>query len=57
MDMVLLFTVIFLCVMLGLGMSALALSLLFRLMMKLSGDRTPRVAVAAAGASPQAPRA
>ncbi|HEX9427814.1 MAG TPA: hypothetical protein VGA64_08500 [Candidatus Polarisedimenticolia bacterium] len=52
MDMFLLFVVIFLCVMIGLGMSALALSLLFRVIMKFSGDRSPRVAVAAAASLP-----
>ena len=55
MDMFLLFVVIFLCVMIGLGMSALALSLLFRVIMKFSGDRGPSVAVATAAAVP-APR-
>ncbi len=57
MDMFLLFAVIFLCVMLGLGMGALALSLLFRLIVRFSGERAPRVAVAAAAASSQTPRA
>jgi hypothetical protein len=54
MDMVLLFGVIFLCVMFGLGMSALALSLLFRLILRLSGGRAAGVVVPAP--SPQAPR-
>ncbi len=54
MDMFLLFVVIFLCVMIGLGMSALALSLLFKLILKFSGERSPRVAVA--GVSSQASR-
>jgi hypothetical protein len=52
MDMFLLFVVIFLCVMIGLGMSALALSLLFRVIMKFSTDRGPGVAVAAVGSFP-----
>ena len=57
MDMFVLFLVIFLGVMFGLGVSALALSLLFRLMVKMSGSRSGRVAVAAASVSPQAPQA
>lgn len=57
MDMFVLFLVIFLGVMFGLGVSALALSLLFRLMVKMSGTRGGRVAVAAASVSPQAPQA
>ncbi len=56
MDMFVLFAVIFLCVMFGLGISALALSLLFRLILRFSGDRAPRVAVATAAASSQGPR-
>jgi len=56
MDMFVLFVVIFLCVMFGLGISALALSLLFRLILRFSGDRAPRVAVATAAASSQGPR-
>ena len=44
MDMFLLFVVIFLCVMFGLGAGALTLSLLFRLMVRLAGDRGARVA-------------
>ncbi|HEU4402414.1 MAG TPA: hypothetical protein VFT43_09950 [Candidatus Polarisedimenticolia bacterium] len=56
MDMFLLFAVIFLCVMFSLGVSALALSLLFRVILRVSGDRDARVAVAAALPS-QAPRA
>ena len=36
MDIFLLFAVIFLCVMFGLGLSALALSLLFKLILKIS---------------------
>jgi len=55
MDMFLLFVVIFLCVMLGLGMGALALSLLFRVILRFSGERAPRVAVAAVAVAPQAP--
>jgi len=52
MDMFLLFVVIFVCVMLGLGMSALALSLLFRVIVRFASGRAPRVAVAAAASSP-----
>jgi len=36
MDMFLLFVVIFLCVLFGLGVGALALSLLFKLILKIS---------------------
>ena len=55
MDMFVLFSVIFLCVMFGLGISALALSLLFKLMVKMAGTaRGARVAVAAVP-SPQSP--
>jgi hypothetical protein len=57
MDMFVLFFVIFLCVLFGLGVSALALSLLFRLMVKMPGTRSARVAVAAASASSQTPPA
>jgi hypothetical protein len=57
MDMFLLFAVIFLCVMLGIGMGALALSLLFRLMVRMAGTaREARVAVAPVPSS-QAPTA
>jgi hypothetical protein len=52
MDMFLLFVVIFLCVMIGLGMSALALSLLFKIIVRFAGERAPRVVVAAAATSP-----
>ncbi|HXH28876.1 MAG TPA: hypothetical protein VNL37_07510 [Candidatus Polarisedimenticolia bacterium] len=56
MDMFLLFVVIFLCVALALGISALALSLLFRLMVRLSGQPGPSVGVPPAPASsPAAP--
>ena len=55
MDMFVLFAVIFLCVMFGLGISALALSLLFKLMVRMAGTtRAASVAVAAAP-TPQAP--
>lgn len=37
MDMFLLFVVIFLCVMIGVGLSALLLALLFRLFLRISG--------------------
>jgi len=50
MDMFLLFVVIFLCVMFGLGVGALALSLLFKLILKISPRGAP-VAVAAAASS------
>jgi len=56
MDMFLLFVVIFLCVMFSLGVSALALSLLFKLIVRLSGDRKAPVAVPAVAGSPQGPR-
>ena len=55
MDMFLLFAVIFLCVMFGLGISALALSLMFRLILKMAGTRVP-VAVPVT-ATPQTPNA
>jgi hypothetical protein len=55
MDMFLLFVVIFLCVMFSLGVSALALSLLFKLIVRLSGDRNARVAVTTPAISTQAP--
>jgi hypothetical protein len=56
MDMFLLFVVIFLCVVLALGISAVALSLLFRLMVRLSGHPGPRVTVPPTPASsPAAP--
>ncbi len=56
MDMFLLFVVIFLCVMFSLGVSALALSLLFKLILRLSGARGAGVAVATAVVTSQAPR-
>ena len=56
MDMFLLFVVIFLCVMFSLGVSALALSLLFKLILRLSGARAASVAVATAVVTSQAPR-
>lgn len=56
MDMFLLFAVIFLCVMFGLGVGALALSLLFRLILKIS-PRGASVAVATVTASSSIPRA
>ena len=52
MDMFLLFSIIFLCVMFGLGISALSLSLMFRLMLKMAGTRGP---VAVPAAAPQTP--
>jgi hypothetical protein len=42
MDMFLLFVVIFLCVMVGVGLSALLLSLLFRGLLRLSGANAAR---------------
>ena len=56
MDMFFLFAVIFLCVMFGLGIGALALSLLFKLILRIS-TRASTVAVAAATVSSSAPRA
>lgn len=53
MDMFLLFVVIFLCVMFGLGAGALTLSLLFKLMVRLAGAR---VAVVPAAVPSQSPR-
>jgi hypothetical protein len=56
MDMFLLFVVIFLCLIIGVGLSALALSLLFRLFLRLSG--TPaRQRLAGVPATSQAPPA
>jgi hypothetical protein len=56
MDMFLLFVVIFLCVMFGLGAGALTLSLLFKLMARPAGDRGARVAVVPAAVPSQSPR-
>jgi hypothetical protein len=56
MDMFLLFAVIFLSVMIAVGLGALALSLLFRLVLRLS--RTPAGrGMTPAPAAPQAPPA
>ena len=55
MDIFFLFAVIFLCVMFSLGVGALALSLLFKLLLKIS-VRASSVAVAAATISPTTPR-
>jgi len=55
MDMFLLFVVIFLCVLFGLGAGALALSLLFKLMLRISA-RSSGVAVATPAVSSSAPR-
>jgi hypothetical protein len=52
MDMFMLFVVIFLCVMLGLALSALMLSLLFRVIQKLSPARGPQSLATAAASSP-----
>jgi hypothetical protein len=65
MDMFLLFVVIFLCVIIGVGLSALLLAVLFRLFLRLSGApgqnaQTTASAVqplAAVAARPQAPTA
>jgi len=54
MDMFLLFAVIFLCVMIGVGLSALMLSLLFRAITKISGATAARHITAVPAAS-QAP--
>jgi len=56
MDMFLLFVVIFLCVMIGVGLSALLLSLLFRGLVRLSGAPAARRLPAVPAAS-QAPPA
>jgi hypothetical protein len=56
MDMFLLFVVIFLCVMIGVGLSALLLSLLFRGLLRLSGA-TARKTLPAVPAASQAPPA
>jgi hypothetical protein len=47
MDMFLLFVVIFLCVMIGVGLGALFLALLFRLFLRLSEAPAQRPVVAA----------
>ena len=55
MDMFLLFVVIFLCVTIGVGLSALLLSLLFRGLLRLSGATTKRLpSVPAASQAPPA---
>jgi hypothetical protein len=56
MDMFLLFVVIFLCLMIGVGLSALMLSLLFRLVLRLSGTQAPE-RLAAVPAATQVPPA
>lgn len=48
MDMFLLFVVIFLCVMIGVGLGALFLALLFRLFLRLSEAPAARTPVPAA---------
>ncbi len=55
MDMFMLFVVIFLCVMLGVALSAVMLSLLFKVILKLSRARGPQSLATAAASSP-APR-
>ena len=50
MDMFLLFAVIFMSVLFGVGLSALMLSLLFKLILKLSKNRIGDVPVAPASA-------
>ncbi len=57
MDMFLLFVVIFTSVLFGVGLSALMLSLLFKLILKLSSDRARGLAVASARVPTQAPQA
>jgi len=54
MDMFLLFAVIFLCLLIGVGLSALMLSLLFRAITKISGATAARH-IAAVPAASQAP--
>lgn len=54
MDMFLLFVVIFLSVLIGVGLSALALSILFRLVLRLSRGAVARP-VTAAPTVPQVP--
>ncbi len=54
MDMFLLFVVIFLCLIIGVGLSALMLSLLFRLFLRLSGTAA-RQRLAGVPATSQAP--
>ena len=56
MDMFLLFVVIFLCVVTGVGLSALLLSLLFRGLTRLSGVAAER-RIASAPAAPPVPPA
>jgi multisubunit Na+/H+ antiporter MnhC subunit len=57
MDMFLLFVVIFTSVLFGVGLSALMLSLLFKLILKLSSDRAREMAVTPAPVPTQAPQA
>jgi hypothetical protein len=66
MDMFLLFVVIFLCVIIGIGLSALLLAVLFRLFLRLSatpgqnadiGPASPVKPLAAVAAQPTAPPA
>ena len=47
MDMFLLFVVIFLCVIIGVGLSALMLAVLFRLFLRLSATPGPNAQAAA----------
>lgn len=55
MDMFLLFVVIFLCVLFAVGISALALSGLFRLMLRLGGNQGHRDLPIAGAPAPAAP--
>jgi hypothetical protein len=55
MDMFLLFVVIFLCLIIGVGLSALMLSLLFRLFLRFSGTAAARQRLAGVPAASQAP--
>ncbi|HEV8119428.1 MAG TPA: hypothetical protein VGQ67_00350 [Candidatus Polarisedimenticolia bacterium] len=64
MDMFLLFVVIFLCVIIGVGLSALLLAVLFRLFLRLSGPGqnaqttgSPVKPLATVAAGPQTPTA
>ncbi len=56
MDMFLLFAVIFMSVLFGVALSALMLSLLFKLILKLSKGRIGNVPVAPAGVPSGAPQ-
>lgn len=57
MDMFLIFVVIFLSVMLGIGLSAALLSLFFRVIRRLGAARSTQAPMAPAAASSQVPPA